>query len=433
MEELGLLSAITPHRGGETAGLAKLDGIIKNEDYTATFSKPETAPTAFEPQATTLLSPHMHFGSVSVREFYWRSKDVIDKYKKKASTIPTNLVGQLLFREMYFGAQAALGYKFAQTVRNDHCRVIPWHLPSKIDEKSGLINGEYTIDSPEAETWFQRWKHGRTGFPWIDALMRQLRLEGWMHHLGRHAVACFLTRGGCYIDWERGAEVFELWLIDHEVACNTGNWQWLACVAFYSQFYRCYSPVAFPKKWDKEGRFVKHFVPELKNYPEKYIYEPHKAPIADQKKWGCVIKGDGSEDMIDGVIGYPKPMFDFNERRGVCIEGMKAAYSVGLKGDDKRVRDGTWRQLFRDDAEGPTEGRNMSEAMKRNIKIKKGVDKKNLDMGVDEDEGEAAERGEGNGEDVTESKANGRRKRKKVQTTLDVVVASKNVVKKGRR
>lgn len=414
-------------------GLAKLDRIIKDEEYTATFSKPETAPTAFEPQATTLLSPHMHFGSVSVREFYWRSKDVIDKYHTKAATIPTNLIGQLLFRDMYFGAQAALGYKFAQTVGNDHCRAIPWHLPSKIDEKTGLISGEYSIDNPEAETWFQRWKYGRTGFPWIDALMRQLRQEGWMHHLGRHAVACFLTRGGCYIDWERGAEVFELWLIDHEVACNSGNWQWLACVAFYSQFYRCYSPVAFPKKWDKEGKFVKRFVPELENYSAKYIYEPHKAPIADQKKWGCVIKGDGSEDTIDGLRAYPKPMFDFNERRGICIEGMKAAYSVRLKGDNQKVRDGTWRQLFADDAEGPTEGRNDIEAMQGAKTIKKGVDENDLDMGVDQDEREAAERGDGDGDVNEGSKASGTGKRKRVQATLDAVIGPNKKVKKGRK
>ena len=433
MEELGLVSAITPHKGGETVGLAKLDRIIEDEEYTATFSKPETAPTAFEPQATTLLSPHMHFGSVSVREFYWRSKDVIDKYQKKAATIPTNLIGQLLFRDMYFGAQAALGYKFAQTVGNDHCRAIPWHLPSKIDEKTGLISGEYNIDNPEAETWFQRWKYGRTGFPWIDGLMRQLRQEGWIHHLGRHAVACFLTRGGCYIDWERGAEVFELWLIDHEVACNSGNWQWLACVAFYSQFYRCYSPVAFPKKWDKEGKFVKHFVPELENYSAKYIYEPHKAPIVDQKKWGCVIKGDGSESTIDGVRAYPKPMFDFNERRGICIEGMKAAYSVGLKGDDKKVRDGTWRQLFGDDAEGPTEGGNNIEAMQGDKKVKKGVDKDDLDMGVDQDEREAAELGDGDGEVNEGSKSNGTGKRKRVQATLDAVISPNKKVKKGKK
>ncbi|KAL8933139.1 MAG: hypothetical protein Q9211_005939, partial [Gyalolechia sp. 1 TL-2023] len=257
--ELGLKPATTPHRGGETRALAALDAIIANEPYTTTFSKPSTAPTAFSPQATTLLSPHHHFGSLSVRLFYHRVLDVTRKpaNAKKATTIPTNLIGQLLFRDMYFAAQAAIGYPFAQTYNNSHVRFIPWHLPSKIDPATNLATGDHIIDSTLAEKWFQRWKHGRTGFPWIDALMRQLRQEGWIHHLGRHAVACFLTRGGCYIDWERGAEVFEEWLIDHETSCNSGNWQWLSCTAFFAQFYRCYSPIAFPKKWDEDGVFVK--------------------------------------------------------------------------------------------------------------------------------------------------------------------------------
>ena len=214
MEELGLKKATTSHRGGETVALQTLDRIIADEFYTATFEKPKTAPTAFLPQATTLLSPHLHFGSISCRQFYWRVQDVVDRYKGKASQPPVSLTGQLLFRDMYFGAQAQLGWMFGQTVGNSHCRFVPWHLRSKIDEKNGLITGEYDIDSEQAEEWFQRWKFGRTGFPWIDAIMRQLRYEGWIHHLARHAVACFLTRGGCYIDWERGAEVFEEWLID---------------------------------------------------------------------------------------------------------------------------------------------------------------------------------------------------------------------------
>jgi cryptochrome len=180
--------------------------------------------------------------------------------------------------------------------------------------------------------------------------MRQLKHEGWIHHLGRHAVACFLTRGGCYIDWERGAEVFEEWLIDHEAACNIGNWQWLSCTAFFAQFYRCYSPIAFPQKWDKEGDFVRKFVPELENFSQKYIYEPWKAPIADQKKWGCVVKGDGSEKEIDGVRAYPKPMFDFPTQRDVCLAGMKNAYHVGLYGNNPKVLDGSWRKLFDDKA-----------------------------------------------------------------------------------
>jgi deoxyribodipyrimidine photolyase len=356
MEELGLKAATTSHRGGETIGLEALDRIIADEAYTATFEKPKTAPTAFEPQATTLLSPHMHFGSLSCREFYWRVQDIVDKYKGRASQPPTSLTGQLLFRDMYFGAQAALGYSFGQTYNNPSCRFIPWHLPSAIDPSTSLITDKYLIDNATAESHFQRWKHGLTGFPWIDALMRQLKLEGWIHHLGRHAVACFLTRGGCYIDWERGAAVFEEWLLDHEAACNIGNWQWLSCTAFFAQFYRVYSPVAFPQKWDKDGAFVRKYVPELAAYDRKYIYEPWKAPIADQKKWGCRIVEMHRVDLEMEQGTYPKPMLDFAERRETCIQGMKKAYHVGLYGNDPKVLDGTWRELFDDDAEGPTEG-----------------------------------------------------------------------------
>lgn len=366
MEELGLLPATSPHRGGETLALGVLDAIISNETYTATFEKPKTAPSAFSPQATTLLSPHIHFGALSVRLFYWRAQDVVSSYRGQASTPPTSLTGQLLFRDMYFGAQASLGYTFSQTFNNPIARFIPWHLPSKIDPDTKLITGEYTIDSPAAQTHFLRWKYGRTGFPWVDALMRQLRHEGWIHHLGRHMVACFLTRGGCYVDWERGAEVFEEWLIDHETASNTGNWQWLSCVAFFNQFYRCYSPVAHGKGWDKQGAFVRRFVPELRNYDAKFIYEPWKAPIADQKRWGCLVKGDGGaeagtlqEDVANvegGCQVYPKPMFDFAKQKDVCLNGMKKAYAVGLRGSDERVLNGTWRSLFEDGAEGPTKG-----------------------------------------------------------------------------
>ena len=429
--ELGLKPATTQHRGGETLALRALEEIISNKAYTATFSKPETAPTAFEPQSTTLLSPHHHFGSLSVRLFYWRVMDVLKEYKGKQSTIPTNLIGQLYFRDMYFGAQAALGYSFAQTYGNSHCRFIPWHLPSKVDPSNGLITGDHHIDSPEAETWFDRWKWGKTGFPWIDALMRQLRQEGWIHHLGRHAVACFLTRGGCYIDWERGAEVFEEWLIDHEVSCNTGNWQWLSCTAFYSQFYRCYSPIAFPKKTDAKGDFVRHFCPELKDYPEKFIYEPWKAPIADQKKAGCVIKGDGQETEGGGMKIYPKPMFDFNARRSICIDGMKNAYHIHLYGDNPKVKDSTWRELFSDSAEGPTEGKSVKDAVigetEKKTRPKRGEEASG-DMGVDQDEGEAAEvGGETKGGD-REEKSPEKRKRKG-QGTLDGHITGKKTKK----
>ncbi|KAI9836145.1 MAG: hypothetical protein M1837_003454 [Sclerophora amabilis] len=410
LKELGLKEASGPHSGGETVGLKMLQEVLNDKVYTATFEKPNTAPTAFEPQATTLMSPYLHFGSISCREFYWRVQDVVNKFKGKASQPPTSLTGQLLFRDMYFGAQAKLGHEFGQTVGNSHCRFIPWHLPSKIDQQSGLYTGEYSIDSPEAEEWLRRWKYGCTGFPWIDALMRQLRQEGWIHHLGRHAVACFLTRGGCYIDWQRGADVFEEWLIDHEPACNVGNWQWLSCTAFYAQFYRCYSPVAFPQKWDKEGDFVRRYVPELKEYPKKYIYEPWKCPIADQKKAGCVIKGDGAEEKTkheESTKVYPKPMFDFGERRTICMDGMKSAYHVNLYGNSPKVLDGTWKSLFDDAAEGPTEGEQACQVPNGGLEGSNGMDT--------DDHAAAA-----SGDDAAEEKLNkGRSKRKRGQGTLD--------------
>lgn len=348
---------------------------------------------------------------------------------------------------MYFGAQAALGHSFAQTVNNPNCRFIPWHLPSKLSSSTGLTTGEYTIDSPQAEAWFQRWKFGQTGFPWIDALMRQLRQEGWIHHLGRHAVACFLTRGGCYIDWERGADVFAEWLIDHEVACNAGNWQWLSCTAFFSKFFRCYSPIAFPKKWDPEGNFVKKYVPELAKYSRKYIYEPWTAPIADQKKWGCRITGDGNNEAVEAEINdddddtakdegtkddtssqqqtpktYPKPMFDFSSRRNICLESMKNAYKIGLHGADPDVVNGTWKKLFggspgrdlldgeeggEEGGKGEEEGVDGEEEGEKKAKGKKSLIREESPdncvqegegEGKDEDEREAAHTEEGDGD-----------------------------------
>lgn len=128
-----------------------------------------------------------------------------------------------------------------------------------------------------------------------------------------------------------------------------GNWQWLSCTAFYSQYYHCYSPIAFGKKWDPEGEFVRRYCPELANFDKKYIYEPWKAPLPDQKKWGCRVTGDGSgsdDSKHEGLAVYPKPMFDFDERRRICLDGMKHAYSIGLHGDDPEVRDGAWKEMF---------------------------------------------------------------------------------------
>jgi cryptochrome len=424
LEELGIdpSEAMTPHRGGESEALKLLAMHCQNEEYIGRFAKPATAPTAFEPAATLLLSPHHHFGSLSVRKTWWDVQDVLERRKKQGksnSAIPENLEGQLLFRDMYFGAQAGLGEPFARTEGNKVARFIDWHLMSKYEDDGTAATG-YTVDDPRAEEWFLRWKSGTTGFPWIDALMRQLKLEGWIHHLGRHAVACFLTRGGCYVHWERGAEVFEEWLIDHETACNVGNWMWVSCVAFYSMFYRCYSPIAFPKKWDETGEFVRRYCPELKNFDKKYIYEPHKAPVADQRKWGCLIRGDGSVKEDDGLQVYPKPMFDFNERRQICMDKIKNAYSVGLHGADEKVMNGEWKKVFNyGDEDGG--GKNTE----TNGLVNRGKKRKEHAVEVDE---ETVSKTKTNGDQksikksVVVKKGSGRK-----QTSLDAHVGKKTV------
>ena len=84
---------------------------------------------------------------------------------------------------------------------------------------------------------------GGRRFPWIDAIMNQLRTWGWMHHLARHSVACFLTRGDLFLHWERGRDVFDKYLIDADHFINVGNWQWLSTTRFFYQYFRCPPPL----------------------------------------------------------------------------------------------------------------------------------------------------------------------------------------------
>ena len=207
---------------------------------------------------------------------------------------------------------------------------------------------------------------------------------------------------------------------------------------------------------------MRRYVPELARFPEKFIYEPWRAPIADQKAAGCLVKGDGRGEggSFDGGLGegeggmkiYPKPMFDFNERRGICIEGVKNAYHVNLYGDDERVKNGSWRALFPDGAEGPTEGKGgmtrgptkeeasgevdggLTEGDMGRLGEKEKIEEgalddegakttqgggKGRDLGVDQDETEARELGgETKGGDRMD-RSPGKRKRGERQGTLD--------------
>lgn len=324
-------------KGGESIALEKLANICKDAKYVATFAKPKTSPgQSAEDPSTTLLSPYLKFGCLSVRKLWWDAEEAKNKYKGGSKTgPPENLNGQLLFRDMYACAEYAIGDAFGRVRGNKVCRYMDWYLPTHYDE-----NGEVVLPRPAgdavSEARLSAYKLGQTGFPWIDALMRQLRLEGWMHHLGRHSVAAFLTRGQCWISWERGAEIFDEYLIDWDPCSNPGNWMWLSCSAFFTQYFRLYGLATFPAKYDKTGALVRKYCPELAKFPDKYIYEPFNAPKEVQQKAGCIIGKD-----------YPLPMLDEKEAKTENMARMKICYQANLYGTSKEVLEGKADEMLR--------------------------------------------------------------------------------------
>lgn len=113
------------------------------------------------------------------------------------------------------------------------------------------------------------------------------------------------------------SEHFEEKLIDADWSINNFNWQWLSCTAHFYQYFRCYSPVAFGKKTDKNGDYIRKWLPQFKNWPTKYIYEPWLAPIAIQKQHGVIIGKD-----------YPEPIVEHKEISKSNMARMKAAYNA---------------------------------------------------------------------------------------------------------
>lgn len=295
-----------PFRGGESRALAVMDAFLsERRQHARAFEKPQTSPTDYAPASTTQLSPFLKFGALSPRLFYHRLRALQPKTRP-----PVSLIGQLYWRE-FFTTVAYVTPNFSRMRGNPICRQIPW------DERA---DGEH----------FAAWESARTGYPWIDACMTQLRQQGWLHHLARHAVACFLTRGDLWVSWERGRDTFDRLLVDADYSINNANWMWLSCSSFFYQYYRCYSPVSFPKKYDKNGDYVRHFLPVLRDMPAKYIYEPWTAPKEVQRRAGCVVGRD-----------YPAPIVDHATASKQNMSRMKAAYDANkaeMRADGERSK-----------------------------------------------------------------------------------------------
>jgi len=289
-------------QGGESHALDKLRLAMKKPSWVASFEKPKTSCTSLSP-STTSISPYMSLGCLSPRTVWYAITEAINRAPASTpkSKPPVSLHGQMLWRDfnnlIAHSANQQNPGSWGHMEGNVYCRQVPW-----------------SKDTPD---YLEKWKTAQTGYPWIDACMTQLKTEGWIHHLGRHAVACFLTRGDLWQSWEEGAAYFESQLLDADYALNGFNWLWLSCSGFFYQYFRCYSPVAFQQKNDKSGAYIRKWIPALAKLPDKYIYEPWKAPIAVQKEAGVRIGTD-----------YPKPIVDHGPTSKENMSKMAYAYDL---------------------------------------------------------------------------------------------------------
>jgi deoxyribodipyrimidine photo-lyase len=276
LADLGLEQACSdPAPGGEGAGRHTLRRFLAGpvDEY-------DEGRDMLAGETVSRLSPYLHFGCVSPREIEARLNRGAgaEAYRR-----------QLCWRDFY----AHVISHFPGNARSEHQQ---------------RYRG--TIRWSRAEQQFEAWCDGRTGFPAVDAGMRQLRREGWMHNRARLLVGSFLTKD-LGIDWRWGERWFMRFLLDGDEASNNGNWQWIASVGVDPQpaFRRIYNPGRQQERFDPDGAYVRRYVPELRDVPDPYLAEPWTMPAEVQVQSRCRIGRD-----------YPEPIVDHAQARRQALE-----------------------------------------------------------------------------------------------------------------
>jgi deoxyribodipyrimidine photo-lyase len=146
---------------------------------------------------------------------------------------------------------------------------------------------------------FAAWCAGKTGYPVVDAAMRQLLATGWMHNRARMITASFLVKD-LLIDWRWGEKWFMQHLVDGDPAANNGGWQWTAGTGTdAAPYFRIFNPTTQGAKFDPDGVYIRRWLPELAAVPDKYIHEPHLMPFVAQNQAGCIIGRDYPALIVD--------------------------------------------------------------------------------------------------------------------------------------
>lgn len=218
---------------------------------------------------TSRLSPHLHFGTLSPTE-------LVERARRVGGAGAEAFVRQLCWRDFHHQVLAARPNASSADYRTKHDR---WRTAESAGEE------------------IEAWKAGRTGYPVVDAAMRQLRYEGWMHNRGRLLTASFLTKT-LYVDWRIGARHFLQLLVDGDIANNQLNWQWMAGTGTDSRPNRVLNPVIQGKRYDPDGSYVRRWVPELSGLAGAAVHEPWKLPARER-----------------ATYDYPEPLVELAEGR----------------------------------------------------------------------------------------------------------------------
>jgi deoxyribodipyrimidine photo-lyase len=218
-------------------------------------------------------------------------------YLKYGCIHPRTLLADLAGHE----GEAARRYVDELAWRDFYADVL-WHRPDSAREYlNPQLQGMEYDTGPDAETLVAAWEQGRTGFPIVDAGMRQLLGEAYVHNRVRMIVASFLVKD-LHQEWTRGARYFMQHLVDGDLASNNHGWQWVAGTGTdASPYYRVFNPVTQGKKFDPDGVYVKRWVPELRGLDARHVHEPWTAP-------------GGIPD------GYPEPIVDHAHERQVSLD-----------------------------------------------------------------------------------------------------------------
>jgi deoxyribodipyrimidine photo-lyase len=225
------------------------------------------------------LSAHLRFGTISVREALRTARDAAGKGAQV-------WMSELIWREFYFQ--------------------ILYHFPHVVEHafKTDLDR----LAFPNREALFRAWCEARTGYPLVDAAMRQIAQTGYMHNRLRMVVASFLVKD-LLVDWRWGERYFALHLTDYDLAANNGGWQWAASTGCDAQpWFRIFNPVRQSEKFDPGGRFIRLYLPELERVPDKFIHAPWSMPLLEQQ--ACAVRIG---------IDYPAPIVDHVRSREAAL------------------------------------------------------------------------------------------------------------------